>query len=186
MTLNNVLTKDFAFRLVHHIFNQSACIDEYDPSWSAEFCKREFISTFETVNMELGKLNEVFGRLIDIVKAEVPAFEIALFGLRELYNKAKDTDEVVLRHAIRDILRPLQNRMKDIEFTKLTKEKLSDYGFRIWSKKENNFLIPLYLKKCIDMEVTCINGSKVPLSKADNDIRYGCIAYGISIENFVA
>lgn len=55
---------------------------------------------------------------------------------------------------------------------------LVNLGFRRWD--ENNlYLIPLWIVNYLQpTKVTCIDGKEYDLSKADNDVRAGCIAYG--------
>lgn len=76
----------------------------------------------------------------------------------------------------------------NIDLTKLTKEEAQKLRFGLWSEEgENNiYLFPLWLVPIIPegMEVTYISGRKEKYNKetADNDIRFGCVPYGIEIK----
>ncbi len=76
---------------------------------------------------------------------------------------------------------------KHIDFTKLTVEEAKELRFQKWSEEQPKlWLFPLYLVPIIPegLEVVDINGEKYKYEKdtADNDIRFGCVAYGIEIE----
>ena len=76
---------------------------------------------------------------------------------------------------------------KHIDFTKLTVEEAKELRFKRWSDEQPNlWLFPLYLVPIIQegLEVTSISGNKYKYEKekADNDIRFGCVAYGIEIK----
>ena len=77
---------------------------------------------------------------------------------------------------------------KHIDFTKLTAEEAKELRFRRWDEEDmpNLWLFPLYLVPIIPegLEVTYISGEKgkYEKDKMDNDIRFGCVAYGIEIK----
>ena len=76
---------------------------------------------------------------------------------------------------------------KYIDFNNLTKKQARELGFQKWREEEPDFyLIPLYLLPVLPIgtEVTCINGEKIVYNghNIDNDIRCGCIAYGIKVK----
>ena len=76
---------------------------------------------------------------------------------------------------------------KYIDFTKLTVSEAKELRFQKWSDEQPNlWLFPLYLVPIIPegLEVTSISGRnyKYEKDKADNDIRFGCVAYGIKIK----
>lgn len=76
---------------------------------------------------------------------------------------------------------------KHIDFTKLTVEEAKELRFKRWSDEQPNlWLFPLYLVPIIPegLEVTSISGNKYKYEKekADNDIRFGCVAYGIELK----
>jgi len=59
-------------------------------------------------------------------------------------------------------------------------------GFGKWDEDTGLRLIPLWAKPFIkNIEVTAIDGEKIMLDQADNDIRFGCIAYGIIPDGYV-
>ena len=72
----------------------------------------------------------------------------------------------------------------EIDFDKLTKEEAISLGFKIW--KDNIMLIPLYLKPKLPVGIELIdifdNIIKYDGANIDNDIRFGCLAYGIKID----
>ena len=77
---------------------------------------------------------------------------------------------------------------KQIDFTKITIEEAKELRFQKWDEEQPNlWLFPLWLVPIIPegLEVTDISGNKYKYEKdkADNDIRFGCVAYGIEIEN---
>lgn len=77
---------------------------------------------------------------------------------------------------------------KHIDFKKITVEEAKELRFQRWSEEQPNlWLFPLYLVPIIPegLEVTFITGEKAKYEKdkADNDIRFGCVAYGIEISD---
>lgn len=77
---------------------------------------------------------------------------------------------------------------KHINFTKITVEEAKELRFRRWDEEQPNlWLFPLWLVPIIPegLEVTSISGNKYKYEKdkADNDIRFGCVAYGIEIKD---
>lgn len=76
---------------------------------------------------------------------------------------------------------------KFIDFTKITKEQAKELRFGKWSEEiPDLYLFPLWLVPVIPegLEVVDIGGNKYKYEKAtaDNDIRFGCVAYGIEIK----
>lgn len=77
---------------------------------------------------------------------------------------------------------------KHIDFTKITVEEAKELRFQRWSEEQPDlWLFPLYLVPIIPegLEVTFISGEKAKYEKdkMDNDIRFGCVAYGIEIKD---
>lgn len=77
---------------------------------------------------------------------------------------------------------------KHIDFTKITVEEAKELRFQRWDEEQSNlWLFPLWLVPIIPegLEVTSISGNKYKYekNKADNDIRFGCVAYGIEIKD---
>lgn len=80
----------------------------------------------------------------------------------------------------------IEELKKHIDLKTLTREDAIGLRFRRWSDETPNlYLIPLWLLPIIPVgtELTCISGAKIIYdgSNIDNDIRFGCIAYGIEI-----
>lgn len=79
----------------------------------------------------------------------------------------------------------LHELRKHIDFSKLTKEEAVALRFRKWDDESNLYLTPLYLLPIVPFgtELTSINGQTVIYdgTNVDNDIRFGCIAWGIKI-----
>lgn len=76
---------------------------------------------------------------------------------------------------------------ENIDFEHLTKVEARELRFMPWSdEKPNLLLIPLYLLPIIPIgtELTSIFSEKVIYDghNVDNDIRFGCIAWGIEIK----
>lgn len=74
---------------------------------------------------------------------------------------------------------------KYIDFTSINIEDAKELGFKLWDETMNLWLFPLYLTPIIPegLEIMYIDGSKGIYIKdtMDNDIRFGCVAYGIEI-----
>lgn len=79
----------------------------------------------------------------------------------------------------------LNELRKLIDFSNLTREEAVELRFGKWEENSDLYLIPLYLLPIIPIgtELICINGEKIIYdgTNVDNDIRFGCIAYGINI-----
>lgn len=76
---------------------------------------------------------------------------------------------------------------KYIDWGNITREEALGLGFTLWSADQPDlYLIPLYLLPILPIgtEVTCINGRTFIYdgTNIDNDVRFGCIAYGITIK----
>ena len=75
-----------------------------------------------------------------------------------------------------------------IDFNTLTVEDVKFLGFKKWDEEEypNLWLFPIWLFPIIPegIEVTSISGEKFNFEKekADKDIRFGCLAYGLEIK----
>ena len=74
-----------------------------------------------------------------------------------------------------------------IDWNHLTRDEAYELRFKLWREDQPDlYLVPLYILPILPIgtELTCINGDKVVYdgSNVDNDIRYGCIAYGIEIK----
>ena len=76
---------------------------------------------------------------------------------------------------------------KHIDFHHITREEAKELRFGRWSEDTPDlYLIPLWLLPAVPVgiELTTIFGHKIVYDGAniDNDIRCGCIAYGIEIK----
>lgn len=76
---------------------------------------------------------------------------------------------------------------KHIDFDKLTREEAVELRFARWDEEMPDlYLIPLYLLPAIPIgtKLTTISGDEVVYdgTNVDNDVRFGCIAYGINIK----
>ena len=73
-----------------------------------------------------------------------------------------------------------------IDFNNLSREDAIHLRFMQWEEDSDLFLFPLYLVPIIPegLEIMYINGDrcKFDSEKVDNDIRFGCVAYGIEIK----
>lgn len=87
-----------------------------------------------------------------------------------------------IREATENFVHALQEH---IDFSKLTREEAIALRFGRWDDEGDLYLIPLYLLPIVPIgtELTCITGQKVIYdgTNIDNDIRFGCIAWGINI-----
>ena len=90
----------------------------------------------------------------------------------------------------RDVNRRTHERFTDelrkyIDLSKLTREEAIELRFMRWDEESDLYLIPLYLLSFIPIgtKLTSIGGETVIYdgTNIDNDIRFGCIAYGINI-----
>lgn len=68
----------------------------------------------------------------------------------------------------------------EINLNNLSESDLDELEFGKWSEESNLRLIPIWLKPfCKNTEVISISGEKVMLDEADNDHRFGCLAFGV-------
>lgn len=82
----------------------------------------------------------------------------------------------------------LKELKKHIDFDNLTADQAWLLGFCLWdSNQPDLFLIPLYLLPIIPIgtKMTSIMGKEIIYdgTNVDNDIRFGCIAYGIHVRS---
>ncbi len=80
-----------------------------------------------------------------------------------------------------------QELKKYIDFNKIAVDEAMELRFGKWSDEQPNlWLFPLYLVPIIPegLEIEYIDGTKgiYEKGKMDNDVRFGCVAYGINIE----
>ena len=82
----------------------------------------------------------------------------------------------------------LEELNKHINWDTLTREEARELRFVVYSDDTPNlFLIPLYILPILPIgtELVSINGSRIIYdgSNVDKDTRYGCLAFGIVIED---
>ena len=72
---------------------------------------------------------------------------------------------------------------EDINFAELTKDELKMLRFVDFDKSNKN-LIPLWLFRILPdhTKVKCFNGERTTVKDADDDIRFGCVAYMLILE----
>lgn len=70
-----------------------------------------------------------------------------------------------------------------IDWDNLTDADCAELRFGRWEKDNPLRLIPIWLYRAIPngMKLTCIDNTEIEFErgKTDNDVRYGCLAYGI-------
>lgn len=82
----------------------------------------------------------------------------------------------------------IKNQLKEIigDITALSVEELKELGFKKWDEESELYLIPLWAFDLIPdgTVLECISGERVIKGKdeIDLDVRFGCIAYGLNIE----
>lgn len=102
--------------------------------------------------------------------AEVLAYswsdDFCLKYIREMVGVVKDTDW-------------FPNDGVDIQ--ELSIAEMEELGFGLWNDASQLRLIPLWMAPYLNQntDVLSIRGESCKLSEADNDNRFGCIAYGI-------
>ena len=76
---------------------------------------------------------------------------------------------------------PEKIKIKNLNPSELTMDEMKDLGFGRWDEKTELMLIPLWLMQFIDPEiyVMSIDGETVQFKHADNDHRFGCLAFGV-------
>ncbi len=92
---------------------------------------------------------------------------------------------------INEVKEKLNKEVPFIDFSSMSTEQLSDLGFCLWDEDCKFLLIPLWaygFLKC-GTELHCISGERKTVTESyqdndskdyiDNDVRFGCIAYGI-------
>lgn len=82
----------------------------------------------------------------------------------------------------------LEALKKNIDWSSLTKEEASELRFMRWSNEDPDlYLIPLWLLPILPIgtKLTTIFGDEITYDghNVDNDVRFGCIAYGIHIKD---
>lgn len=104
---------------------------------------------------------------------------LSLMGGLILYEEAPDREKVVNQLNKYEI--PAE------EWEKLLIPTAKLLGFQLWEEDNNLMLIPGYLYQFIPagLDLYCISGEKVAYESykdLDNDCRFGCLAYGLYME----
>lgn len=107
------------------------------------------------------------------------------FSMVSATDEYKSWSDEFARQEISETLTKLRGRiLKDYNLTECTDEQLAILGFSTWEVGSSVRLIPLHLFRCIPdgTKVNCIDGEEFTVGKddLDNDIRFGCVAYGIT------
>ena len=72
---------------------------------------------------------------------------------------------------------------EDINFAELTQDELKMLRFADFNEDNKN-LIPLWLFRILPdhTKVKCFNGERTTVKDADDDVRFGCVAYMLILE----
>ena len=89
------------------------------------------------------------------------------------------------RKEIREATDTMLNKLKKyIDWDNLTRKEARELRFMPWN--EELYLLPLYILPILPVgtKLTTINGEEIVYdgTNVDNDIRFGCLAYGINIK----
>lgn len=104
------------------------------------------------------------------------------------YNWGANFKEKELKNAFDTFYKSLQKESNKplIDISKMTIETAKEMGFGKWDENSDLYLFPLWFMPLIPIgtEVTSIFGEKIIYdgTNLDNDIRFGCIAYGIELK----
>lgn len=123
-------------------------------------------------------------------KALVNHFTWLVNRLSELntYNWGANYKERELKDAFDTFYKSLQKESNNhlVDLSRMTVETAKEMGLRKWDDNSDLYLFPLWFMPLIPIgtEVTAINGEKIIYdgTNLDNDIRFGCIAYGIELK----
>lgn len=123
-------------------------------------------------------------------KALVNHFTWLVNRLSELntYNWGANFKEKELINAFDTFYKSLQKESNKplIDISKMTIETAKEMGFCKWNENSDLYLFPLWFMPLIPIgtEVTTILGNKIIYNgtNLDNDIRFGCTAYGIELK----
>lgn len=97
------------------------------------------------------------------------------------------SDEMA-RHENRKYMEMMLEELKrHIDWNNLTREEALELRFKLWDEEQPDlYLIPLYLLPIVPFgtELTSITGDKILYNghNVDNDVRFGCVAFGIEIK----
>lgn len=99
---------------------------------------------------------------------------------------SQDPELIHLRDSFNRFYTSLING-KWIDLENLTTDEAHELRFGKWDEDSNLYLFPLWLVPIIPDGMTVYSLDEKPFiykaSEADNDIRYGCVAYGLMLED---
>ena len=104
------------------------------------------------------------------------------------YNWEANFKEEELKKTFDTFYKSLQKESNKplIDISKMTIETAKEMGFCKWDENSDLYLFPLWFLPLIPIgtEVTTIVGNKIIYNgtNLDNDIRFGCTAYGIELK----
>lgn len=118
------------------------------------------------------------------------AFAWLVNGLSECntYDWGAEYKEKELKDKFDKFYKFLQEKenIEILDLNKLTIEQAKELGFQRWDEESDIWLFPLWFLPLIPIgtEVTSISGDKIIYNgkNLDNDIRFGCIAYGVQLK----
>lgn len=104
------------------------------------------------------------------------------------YNWGAKFKEEELKNTFGTFYKSLQKESNKplIDISKMTVGTAKEMGFCKWDENSDLYLFPLWFMPLIPIgtEVTSIGGEKIIYdgTNLDNDIRFGCLAYGIELK----
>lgn len=104
------------------------------------------------------------------------------------YNWDANYKESVLKDAFNTFYKSLKKESNNhlIDLSRMTVETAKEMRFSKWDNNSDLYLFPLWFVPLIPIgtELTTISGDKIIYdgTNIDNDIRFGCIAYGIELK----
>lgn len=104
------------------------------------------------------------------------------------YNWDANYKESELKDAFNTFYKSLKKESNNhlIDLSRMTVETAKEMGFKKWDDNSDLYLFPLWFMPLIPIgtEVTTIFGNKIIYNgtNLDNDIRFGCTAYGIELK----
>lgn len=81
----------------------------------------------------------------------------------------------------------LEKLKDEIDFNNLSEQEAKELRFGKWSEEDPTlYLIPIWLFPILPVgtKLTCINGEDIVYDghNVDNDVRFGCLAYGVRVK----
>jgi hypothetical protein len=102
------------------------------------------------------------------------------YMMANYYNDDKSYRLTDIKETVNDLRKQVDELDFELDVSILSREQLMSLDFGKWDEESDLMLLPLWVKPFVkDIEVTSINGDKLLLSETDNDVRFGCIAFGV-------